>query len=495
MKTTYSYHIFYFPFKWEIQGMENEIFSEQINLDKINICEPSYWKRTQYSDNPDEQKQLYNEKNYYYKFVHNILYDEESNPLGLIHHYERQEPQQLDVYYLIKTTQRPSPYRLKVEAININLYATGVGFMSFYLRNEEESQNAPDDILFINQYGRRIMPPFFADIACRNETSEYIRIEGLLSGNSMEEDFKEYTPADSWKPACFITSLIEELSDNITVQPIIDDRMFVASWYKNDELANQFTNDASAFVRCHPTTSQVPFSVFWYKYLFVDNTSETCQNDGMKKELLKNHTYTRWQKWSSLYGVSRYSLVYLTNATVPDHLIASFQTIYARMVELVLVQRASMLRFSEEVTKVSKLSNVPVKALSERISSLYKEYIQFINQIYFREVSAQDQGIELYTMLHKCHAMDEYIKDLDSEIGELHQYVSLKEDRHRNKEAEILNILAALFLPATVVTGIFGMTAKFGERDFNYQLCILAGGTLLCWILLFIFILNKKKRL
>lgn len=31
----YSYHIFYFPFKWEIMGLENQAFSDQVNLDNI----------------------------------------------------------------------------------------------------------------------------------------------------------------------------------------------------------------------------------------------------------------------------------------------------------------------------------------------------------------------------------------------------------------------------------------------------------------------------
>ena len=60
------------------------------------------------------------------------------------------------------------------------------------------------------------------------------------------------------------------------------------------------------------------------------------------------------------------------------------------MAELVLVQRASMLRFSGEITKVSQLSNQDVEAVSKRVSSLYKEYIRFVNQIYFREITAQE---------------------------------------------------------------------------------------------------------
>lgn len=498
--TTYSYHIFYFPFKWEIKGMEEKVFSEQINLDKIKYRTPSYWKRAQKPDDYTEQKQLYNEKNYYYKFVHTILYDEVDNPLGLMRHFERQEPQSLDVSYLIKVKDRVTPYRLKVDAININLYATGVGFLSFYLRNTDKSQSHPEDILSINQYGRRIMPPFFADIVKRDETSEYLSIEGLMSDNVYKETFEGYRTTDCWKPASFINRLIDDLSDNINFEPIIDDRMFVASWYKNNKLAKIFTNDADAYKTCtlsKENSSGELFSSFWYKFLFVDNKGcETCQNDEEKKKYLEKHTYLRWQKWSSLYGVSRYSFVYLTNHGVPPHLLESFQTIYARMVELILVQRASMLCFSGEITKVSSLSKARVDVISRRISSIYKEYIRFINQVYFREVTAQDQGMELYSLLQSCLDMENYIKDLDGEIEELHQYVSLREDRDRNVKAERLNNIATLFLPITIITGFFGMNTVSNvvcedKSSIIIQVVLLCIGTLFALIVIY----NKKDKL
>ena len=450
---THSYHIFYFPFRWDITGVRLRTLSERIDLERIHYKPHSEWIHTQNPMSDSEAADLYNEKNYYYRFVHNILYDEPGNKLNLIRHYERKEPQEsTNVRYLIKVTNRQQPYELKVDAMNINLYSTGVGFLSFYLKNERDDQQAPDDILKINQYGRRIMPPFYADIKFRNETSEYIAIQGLLPNNEYQEDFKDHEPTDSWKPASFIHTLIMELADNIEIAPIIDDRLFVICWYKNDKLAAHFTEHPQAY--CDTNDD---FSTFWYKFLFIDGTDETCQNDTMKTELLKRHTYLRWQKWTSLYGVSRYSFVYLTNSTVPAYLLSYVQTIYARMVELVLAQRASMLRFSGEVTNVSNLSHQNVDEISSLISSLYKEYIRFMNQIYFREVTAQDQGIELYDLLHSCLKMETYIKDLDDEIEELHQYVSLKEDRSRNKKASVLNDIATLFLPLTVITGFFGM--------------------------------------
>lgn len=460
----HSYHIFYFPFKWEIPEKGNELFSDQVNLDNIIYSTYSNWEHVQEPKNESEKADLYNEKNYYYQFVHQVLYDETAQT-NIIKHFERKEPALNNVYYKIKV-KNGKLYTLSVDSINLNFYSTGVGILSFFLKNEDDNQKAPEDILCINQFGRRILPPFYADIYCRRETAEYISIDGLndMSKNHTES-FDNYSTADSWKVAGFVSGLINEIATNIEITPVIDDRMFVSCMYKNDSLASKFNSPVLSDKDSYKTTMEneklyldtFMNEPFWYKFLFIDNESETCQNLEMKAKLLDKSTYKRWQKEGSLYGATRYSLMLLANNGAPDFILSYFQTTYSRMVELVLVQRASMLRFSGEVTKVSKLSNKETGAISNRISSLYKEYIRFVNQIYFREVTAQDQGIELYELLHDNLKMEEYIKDLEGEVGELHQYVSLMEDREGNKEASKLNMMAAILLPATILTGMFGM--------------------------------------
>lgn len=489
-----SYHIFYFPFKWKTAYGRNQNFSDETDLSRILINPDSNWKRTIEAEGEDAIN-LYNEKNYFYPFVHKVLYDTDEKE-NLIMHFEHQSPQCSNVCYRIKVKHRERPYVLKVEAINLNLYATGVGFLSFYLGNEKDSgQDEISDILNINQYGRRIMPPFFADIVNRIETAEYIELSGL--DTPLCETFN-YTVKDAWKPAFFITHLIQELSPNLDFSPLIDDRMFVVTWYINEEQKKMFSGKLNAYLANNTNGfyhANKYGENFWYRFLFIDAGSCTCQNEEMRLELLKKHTYPRWENWGSLYGVTRYSMVLLAGNTAPDFLFTTFENIYARMAELVLMQRASMLRFSEEVTKVSYLSHKETTVISKRISSLYKEYIHFVNQVYFREVTAQDQGIELYNMLQQNLRMEEYVKDLDDEIGELHQYVSLMDDRDRNKKATQLNNLAGFFLPVSIVTGFWGMNKTTDLLDKNpglfWQLISLVVGILfvLC------FIVSKKRRL
>jgi Mg2+ and Co2+ transporter CorA len=267
-----------------------------------------------------------------------------------------------------------------------------------------------------------------------------------------EENFIESSELESWKPAAFIKGLITDLNSDINVTPIIDDRMLVNCWYANDAISQSIT-DNTDFAN----------SETWYKHTFIDEGDDsTCQNDEMRKELLKESTYKRWQKYGSLYGISRYSLVcltgegYFSTAILARHM----KTLYARLFELAIVQQASILRFSQEVAEVNKMFNATNKEQRydiRRVESLHYAYINFINSIYFLDVTAQDQGIELYDLLKKQFRLQEREADLENEIGKLYEFVSMKEEKNSAENGERLNLIAAFLVPTTLVLAVFGM--------------------------------------
>ena len=490
--SVYSYHNFMFPFQWRIKGYDNETFSEQINLKNIQSAHGSNWERMVKPESDDERNELYNERNYFYEFVHDALYDNGKDN-SLIRHFERSETKNDDVHYVIDSDK--GKYCLKVNAINLNLYSTGVGVLSFYLYNETYPK--PEDVLKINQVGRRVFPPFIASVANRGIIAKSIEITGLHGrGQGYREDFCSYTnKTPSNQPAALITDMIHEVATNVVLKPVIDDRMFVQCWYKNDEWTKEFSSEET--YQGFLNSSQ------WYEFVFVDDLNGmSCQNKNMQQEIIKNATYERWQKWCSLYGVSRYSMVYLTHKsteTDAPFLFSYFETMYARMAELILVEKASVLRFSAEVTN---LSNMDVKSdFGRKVSSLYKEYIRFVNQIHFREVSAQDQGIELYQKLYDVMNLKNHVEKLDDEIEELYNYVSLGEDRKTNSTMSLLTRIATIAVPMTVIAGIFGMNNKIlGEKD--YYSCpinnLLVQFTIVIVItVIVIFVINiiEKRRL
>ncbi len=456
MSLNHSYHIFMFPFRWNIPNTEEDLYHSQISLDRIEYSEHSSWERVSKLSDYQEEVSLYNEKNYFYEFVHASLYDN-GTPATLIRHYERKEPRDGGVKFIIRVNVSGSKkeYILDVEAINLNLYSTGVGVLSFYLANGKYA--APDDILAINQYGRRVYPPFYGDIEKRYEIAESLEIVGLTLG-SLYENFERYEVGQSnWPSPAIIQKLIVDIATNVDIKSVIDDRMYVVSWYRNNELASKYS-DGKELEQSYMVTDE---SSFWYRFVFVDGGSwPTCQDLQMRKELIKAASYTRWRDFGTLYGVSRYSFMMLSGAGENyKYLYDYMETNYARVAELILVQRATVLRFSSEITQLSNLV-LSDKRLSVKISSLFQEYIRFVNQIHFREITAQDQGIELYNILYKQMNLEPHVEKLDREIEELHNHLSIKEDRISNREMAILTNIATIFVPASLVTGFFGMNKE-----------------------------------
>lgn len=473
--SAYSFHTFMFPFRWKIADLDDRLFSEQIDLNSIRYARSANWERITAPVVDKESDDLYNERNYFYEFVHPALYDDGSDTT-LIRHYERHEPKHGgEVTYKIVCGSDCKEYILDLQSMNLNLYASGVGVLSIYLYNNRYPDT--QDVLYINQYGRRVFPAFINDVNIRTELAHSIGFEGL--NGVYTEDFSHYTnTAKSNTPASFITKMVHEVAENIELQPVIDDRMFVLCWYKNDEFAKKFETDYNDFINNNED---------WYKFVFVDEKNTSCQNDEMRQTLIKKATYERWQKWSSLYGISRYSMVYLTYWGCPGYLTDYFETEYVRMAELVLMQRATVLRFSSEITKITKMANQ--KGFGERVSSLYKEYIHFENQIYFREISAQDQGIEMYQKLFDAMNLKEQVEKLDDEIEELYNYVTLREDRRTNRTMSLLTWITTIFLPVTVIAGFFSM------NDDNSQL-LPQSIIMLCFaiaVISIVLIINKKR--
>ena len=92
--------------------------------------------------------------------------------------------------------------------------------------------------------------------------------------------------------------------------------------------------------------------------------------------------------------------------------------------------------------------------LRNEVNRLCQDYIVFKNQFYFKEVTAQDQGIEMYYLLQKSLRLEEMVKDLDEDIQELYQYHSILEEQEGNRKAQTLNVILGVFTPAAFVVSL-----------------------------------------
>lgn len=190
---------------------------------------------------------------------------------------------------------------------------------------------------------------------------------------------------------------------------------------------------------------------FWYRYVFVDGANATCYGDAMYEDLLKLHTYSRWEhpQWGTEYGLSRYSLVMLITTGAPAYLFNSFETIYVKLVEMALVQRATILYLSEKL-------QLDGKDEFNDFSEWYEQYIKFLNKFRFIEVTAQEQGIEMYDMLCESMRIKEEADHLDNQFNEKQEFLELQNQRKLETSSWMLSIIATLAIPISIISALFG---------------------------------------
>ncbi len=459
-----STHILMLPFT----------FSGEVKAVNRALCKKGDWDY--HTFDVGESHENYNEYIYFYEHVRKTLYGLKSlNETQASYYFEHKKQRgTLDVVVGEKT------YVLDIVGISMRTFETSVAILTIELENTLYGE--PKDVLSINDFVRRLYPQFLTEKTDTQSRLDVVKgallphsVSMTLEGEaSVKEDFSYYEKKENLShdvthlPAYIHTLLGSAFSSHcddvscIHIEPVVDDRMFLLSLYGSDALSEKMKiYDESISSYAYEEDD------FWYKYVFVDGTDKTCQSRHMQRKLIKETTYDRWVEWGTLYGVSRYSFVALSSQWfAQNRLEPHMRTMYFQMFSLLLAYRSSVLQFSKRVSDITlqDKENFDLASLQKSVSSLYKDYINFQNNLLFREVTAQEQGIELYAQALKVMQIDEQVKNLDSEIAELHTYVSMKVEekdqqdaQQREERLEKISELGAVFLPPSLLAGIYGV--------------------------------------
>lgn len=478
-----SSHIFVFPFRWDYisngEGLYGSI-DKRLNVNKVvkiikdtgcwdkdkpNIenDDAEYSKYIYFYDNVrdaiygknkyrDVRKELYNNFNKKSFLFRKVIKKNIRNRVVQCFKYNKVNDKST---YNIKISKKEKVYSLNIKSIKLKIYDTGVAALSFFLENYDQDSTS-EDILNINDYGRRVFPQFLPLKEAQNSfLAEKISLE--LMHKNVEEDFNYEVKKNPNRISNIIMVLLGHKFKydirkteirQVFISPIMDDRMFVLSMYRNNYKSESLTKQSTYMY-------DYMNSEFWYKYIFIDNYNLTCQNKEMLKKLIKKATYTRWNNCGTLYGISRYSFVIVVDEKdfALDVLFKHFNNMYYEMSLLALIERASILRISDEASKITALDED--EAL-KNIKKLQRYYIEFINDLYFREVTAQEQGIELFNKLVKMMEIERDVKRLGDEIEQIQKYTSMISNERISMLLRMITYVGLIFTACTFVINVFG---------------------------------------
>ncbi|MFZ5985760.1 MAG: hypothetical protein ACOYWZ_01360 [Bacillota bacterium] len=460
-----SRHIFMFPFTWDTENGEISLkdFIDRIRS-TINKNYKQVWKFKKLEQiKPEAEKDEYNHFVYFYDYVRDLLYSRKKaeDPQVM---YDFRYLLEGDKKYIIgvEKSGKKINYCLDIDSIELKVYETEVGILIFNLINRKYTDK--EHILLINDFGRRVYPQFMPLEDCKNNflaSSLTISAENI---SQIEEDFSETNTFEMGKKdEVYLSKTITELlwgegkhKFGIRIIPVIDDRMYTLTYYANNQLSGIVSNDLMF--------KDDKLREFWSMLMQVDGSYSSCQNNKLELEMIKKQTYWRWQKNGTIFGISRYSFVVLVDekSFSKNVLINHFKNMYRSIIIIALAQRASILRFSSRSASISGKMNGNPKHWEKEVKILQKDYIEFINKMWFTEVTAQEQGIELYDMVVSYMRLEKDAKFLDESIDELHRYANLETGEITNKRLNFLTILGTI---ATTLGTFIAILSVINEQQ------------------------------
>ena len=519
-----SQHIFVFPFR--ITPINEERGKGEPELNMCEIFKSFIDGGWEYKPYKVDTPAHYNEYYYFHEYVRKAIFEsrppkkikelflENKNTDVISYYFERPVSNDSAMTIHIKKEYFNKSYKLIIHHLSLRLFSTDIGILTIELYNYDDKLDL-QDIMYINEYGRRIYPQFLPDDCDINivknsfladkivfKLGEIDSVEDFCPPKKYLEGELEGEPKKKLVVADYITKLLGvSFTERYNFIPIIDDRMFIVCWYVNAELIGELRKK-----ECFTSKYKYETSDKWYSFVFIDNSVSNVSAGGrMKEDLIKQFTYPRWIHKGTLFGITRYSLMCLTNSTfkvLRDHM----ERMYYQMAIILLAQRASILKFSDDVSKISgkiesmkgKNEQKEFKVIAEKVRNLHSSFIHFVNRLWFTEVTPQEQGIEMYNIAVTNMGLKEQLDEVRHEIKELYEFVEMQYDKEMNKSFALLDKIAFIFLPIIVVASLLGMNI-FSPDEIPYGLIGRIGLPILLWVLVYVVtiifkrILTKKR--
>jgi hypothetical protein len=473
-KSPYSRHFFLFPFQWSFHEKPHASDRKKHCLQLAEALDDQFWSKQTYE--PGEQFGLHH---YFHDFARSTILG--NSPNTSVQVFSRNTSGQYILSVKNKGIHRApengiARFTLEISRVSLRIYETGVAV--FCLQLDNTAYPDKEDVLIINDYGRRLFPQYL-DTATGIEGPKQNFLPDSVEIAGFKEDFSRF-PSDGNHHAApvhflpsYLTGLLgprfRALDDanqdaDVVVENLLDDRMFlVCSLMDESAMSAMLVQDSHGRYGYQRDP-------FWYAYLFADKDKPTIAHPGMMQALIDASTYTRWLEDRQLYGVSRYSFMALAGAG-REWVVSPMTGNYLRLIELCLAQRATVLLFREEATSIARdiaRDHAP-NQVAKRIRQLYGDYIRFSNQIYFREVSSYEQGIELYDLMQRQMRVQEQVNTLKSELEEMNAYARLISEESRARAFDLIAAFGGVMLIPSFLLSYLGFFDKWKTKWYDHQ--------------------------
>jgi hypothetical protein len=360
------------------------------------------------------------------------------------------------------------------------------------------------DMLDFNNLARRLYPsfkridlqidrnelPLSINLEIKSSSGETYKVErrwGLPLGDDssqmgdpdlVDEIFADPCKMELKKRAFhpFVGAILKPLLGGCRINHLIDDRMLVLSRI-----------GISGSVPSDREDHKVLFSRGMWVDKFTGNLNEKEYNKEFIKKVEEGQSNERWSHYGGEQGFSRYSAFFLgyhdehedkigteflryvetgkfkREGSAQKFLFGNTESMHFKFFLLATFYRFSMLKLSSQVGALKVSQSKPASAAKD-IKRVVGDFNLFMNALWFKELTSQEEGIEIFHLMRKAFDLESAFEDLQADFTRTDNYLdsvlALSEieqnesDRHFNKR---LGYFGAFFGMGALATGFFGM--------------------------------------
>lgn len=329
---------------------------------------------------------------------------------------------------VLTLTTKGDEYLFKIDEINLYLFETQVGFLTYQVSILDKDPERPPSI------------------------QRYIE-----STYHLKRFYYSSYKLSSTDGEVFLENVTTQLLDSLTIE----------SYFEKQDRAHHSISFSAVLLGTlkEEEEKRIP------EYLFQMRKSFTDSYLPSKYDLDIDNNSSIFQPFgNSIWGVSMEAISNIAFLTGEDKTDKFFQNGFFNNLErtyfylylLALQQKYTLLKLSVAAGSLhEQISELTLAKQSETVNLFKERVIRFLVRSNYKQVSYVTHHADLYKTIRSQLGIDDLLEEINSEVEALSSFIDIKEEReNRKKETRMNNLIQFItlaFLPITVLTGIFGM--------------------------------------
>lgn len=345
-------------------------------------------------------------------------------------------------------------------------------------------------VLYFNELSRKIFPAFPEQFE-EGKIAHEIKIASEESNIAyFLHNYKSHPEVGENSMSSVITDLIDSFfsAKGTNPKPVLDDRMIAHIYLAQfgDKPRSKAGIDEYDALFLRTMYVEPPGTGYPYDKNFI-------------KAQAAPQIYRRWAMYGSQYGFTRYSSTYTGFGGGALFFYGDYSGMYYSMAVIALYYRAFLVWFSGHVASATsslKLQSCGSPGHEERTSFLEQKqrFMLFSNIYWFKEISNQDQGIELFSLYQKAFDFAPMYNQVKEEIDRADEFLEtmfrIKQEDWNCKVGKVGLYIALI----AFVTSFFGMNFNIitGPTTASNDMPPLASNMVFCITMLVLLYLGYK---